>query len=64
DFGIPEGKDELTTSVRCAFLWIMEKEWFIDNRTDEEKSETKTSRFYKFELLNAEMLKLVKASNL
>ncbi|MBF4359345.1 transcriptional regulator, partial [Vibrio anguillarum] len=37
---------------------------FIDNRTDEEKSETKTSRFYKFELLNAEMLKLVKASNL
>nr|MBF4338622.1 transcriptional regulator [Vibrio anguillarum] len=54
----------LTTSVRCAFLWIMEKEWFIDNRTDEEKSETKTSRFYKFELLNAEMLKLVKASNL
>lgn len=64
DFGIPEGKDDLTTSVRCAFLWIMEKEWFIDSRNNEQKLDTKTSRFYKFELLNAEMLKLVKASNL
>ncbi|NOH73341.1 transcriptional regulator [Vibrio pectenicida] len=64
DFGIPDNKDTLTTSVRCAFLWIMEREWFIDSKNDEENSDTKRSKFFQFELLNAEMLKLVKDSNL
>ena len=64
DFGIPENKNEMTTSVRCAFQWIIEKEWFIDSRNGEEKLEDKTPKFYKFKLLNAEMLKLLKSSNI
>ncbi len=64
DFGIPENKNEMTTSVRCAFQWIIEKEWFIDSRNGDEKLEDKTPRFYKFKLLNAEMLKLLKSSNI
>ena len=54
----------MTTSVRCAFQWIIEKEWFIDSRNGDEKLEDKTPRFYKFKLLNAEMLKLLKSSNI
>lgn len=64
DFGIPENKNELTTSVRCAFHWIIEKEWFIDSRSEEEKLEQKIQKFYKFELINAEMIKLLKSNNL
>ena len=63
DFGMTEGQDELTTSVRCAFMWIIEKEWFIDVRSAEEKKASTNQRFYKFELINSEMLKLLKETN-
>ncbi len=57
DFGIPEDKDEVYVTERAAFRWIVEKKWYIDARSNEEKREDKQSRFYKFELSNLEMIK-------
>lgn len=59
DFGIPEGKDEIYVTERAAFRWIVEKKWYIDARTDAQKSDDKKNwikRFYKFELANLEMV--------
>ena len=58
DFGMTEGQDELTTSVRCAFMRIIEKEWFIDVRSAEEKKASTNQRFYKFELINSNSIEL------
>ncbi|EAS76780.1 Predicted transcriptional regulator [Vibrio alginolyticus 12G01] len=59
DFGIPEGKEELYVTERAAFRWIVEKKWYIDVRTDSQKSDDNKKgikRFYKFELVNLDMV--------
>ncbi|PMN91331.1 WYL domain-containing protein [Enterovibrio norvegicus] len=59
DFGISEDKDELYITERAAFRWIVEKKWFIDARTEDEKKEDEENgirRFYKFELCNLDMV--------
>ena len=65
DFGIEEGSNDLTLSIRATFLWFIEKKWFIEkNINKQDPQEKKNNRFYKFELINAEMIELVKDSNL
>ena len=57
EFGMPDGSEEIMFSVRCAYLWILEKKWFIDRRDplnrifDEEENKP---TFFKFELINRE----------
>ncbi|MDO6775122.1 WYL domain-containing protein [Shewanella sp. 3_MG-2023] len=61
DFGIAETTDELTIEVRCAIMWIVEKQWFIEKKVNSDK---KNKQFFKFKLINAEMLKLIMETNL
>lgn len=65
DFGIEADSNELTISTRAALLWIIEKKWFIDKTINKEKNQDeKSKKYYKFELINAEMIKLVQDNNL
>jgi len=65
DFGIEADSNELTISVRAALLWIIEKKWFIDKTINKEKTKNiEHKKFYKFELMNAEMIKLLQEINL
>ncbi len=57
DFGMADGSEEILLSVRCAYLWILEKKWFIDRRDPLKKAldEKENKRiFFKFELINKE----------
>jgi predicted DNA-binding transcriptional regulator YafY len=63
DFGIPQEKDELYTSEREAFLWITKKKWYIDDRNLEQielEYKSGIKRFYKFQLMNIEMIEKLK----
>jgi len=62
DFGMNQDTDEITISVRSAYLWILEKKWFID-RTPQ-NSDTDKQRFYKFKLINSDMIRLLEQQNL
>jgi hypothetical protein len=59
DFGIASDKDEICITERAAFRWILEKKWYVDARTAEEKSNNQQNRFYKFELNNLDMIKMM-----
>lgn len=62
DFGMHAEDEELLISERQAFLWILEKKWFIDNRSPEKREfekEQKIKRFYKFELTNSDMIRML-----
>ncbi|OEG75641.1 transcriptional regulator [Shewanella colwelliana] len=61
DFGIPASANELTIEVRCALMFFVEKQWFIDKRLN---SNQDVERYFKFKLMNAEMLELVMQKNL
>ncbi|QSX38968.1 WYL domain-containing protein [Shewanella sedimentimangrovi] len=65
EFGIPEREDEIMIPVRCSFLWILLRKWFIDDRSELEKlsdNESKVKKFYKFELINKETVLFLKNS--
>lgn len=62
DFGMPEHAEEISLVIRHAYLWILEKKWFIDNRDPMTKAMHQKKQyqpFFKFELLNREMLLLL-----
>ncbi|MUL16868.1 WYL domain-containing protein [Aliivibrio fischeri] len=62
DFGLEENTDRITIPTRHAFMWILEKKWFIDKRPleeitsinqQEETTEQPTNKcFFKFRLTN------------
>lgn len=59
DFGISQDSDQLYTSERQALIWIIKKKWYIDNRDPEKKTSEdhdNIKRFFKFELVNREMI--------
>lgn len=62
DFGMNEDTDEITISVRSAYLWILEKKWFIDRAP--QNSDADKQRFYKFKLINSDMVRLLEQQNL
>ncbi|MFA0412743.1 transcriptional regulator [Vibrio renipiscarius] len=65
DFGMPDGAEEIMLSVRCAYLWILERKWFIDRRDQLIKAldqKNNKSTFYKFELINKESVDFLQKS--
>jgi len=65
DFGISQDQDELFCSEREAFLWITKKKWFVDDRTAEQRQiddDKEVKRFYKFQLMNGDMIEQLKNS--
>ncbi|WP_135459105.1 WYL domain-containing protein [Vibrio echinoideorum] len=62
DFGLEETTDRITIPTRHAFMWILEKKWFIDKRTldeinlesqqEETSVQPKNKCFFKFRLTN------------
>lgn len=65
DFGMASDKEELIVTERAAFRWIVEKKWYIDARSQEQKLEDAQrgiNRFYKFELSNLEILEQMECS--
>lgn len=57
DFGMEDGAEEIMIPVRCAYLWILTKKWFIDRRDHEKRGKDLIHQefpFYKFELVNRE----------
>lgn len=57
DFGF-NNESKLIVTVRAALIWMLEKQWFIDMRTDDEmKNDLKA--YYKFDLKNKDMVKVV-----
>ncbi|MCG9607970.1 WYL domain-containing protein [Vibrio chagasii] len=62
DFGLEENTDRITIPTRHAFMWILERKWFIDKRTLEEINlegqqegtsvQPKNKCFFKFRLTN------------
>ncbi|MDE1309332.1 transcriptional regulator [Vibrio aestuarianus subsp. cardii] len=57
DFGMADGSEEIMLSVKAAYLWILERKWFIDRRDPLKKAldeEENKPLFFKFELTNRE----------
>jgi len=64
DFGIEDGSNELTIFIRAALLWLVERKWFIDKEAHKQDFKKKGNKqFYNFQLLNADMIELVKENN-
>ncbi|HIF9503056.1 TPA: WYL domain-containing protein [Photobacterium damselae] len=69
DFGF-NGESKLIVTERAALIWMLEKQWFIDARTNEDiekdnddiKKGKKTKPYYKFDLNNKDMVKVVLSS--
>ncbi|MCE7565923.1 transcriptional regulator [Aliivibrio fischeri] len=58
DFGIKD-ESKIILTERAALLWILKKQWFIDDRTDSEilkDTELNKCKFYKFKLTNKDMV--------
>lgn len=71
DFGFTSNQDEIMIPIRSAFLWILTRKWFIDDRSEEQKSldnealnsgELKYKKYFKFELLNKETVDFLKSN--
>lgn len=65
DFGMSDDANDIMIPVRCSSLWILTRKWFIDDRSEEEKTnDNKSSRFkfYKFVLINRETVEYLKSS--
>lgn len=61
DFGIEDQTDRITIPTRHAFMWILKKKWFIDDRSLEEIEESSQQQkkdpkvkpcYFKFRLTN------------
>ncbi|WCP69431.1 transcriptional regulator [Vibrio tubiashii] len=62
DFGMADGAEETMISIKCAYLWILERKWFIDRRDPLKKAMDEGQNnptFFKFELTNRESVEFL-----
>ncbi|WP_305840059.1 WYL domain-containing protein [Photobacterium leiognathi] len=61
DFGF-SGESKLIKTERAAFIYMLKRQWMIDDRTEEDKEEDRKNnkkKYYNFELSNRDMVKIL-----